>query len=97
MEALAITKIDPVVLFRAHGTGSWVSPEGWELIRQLKSGEMLELTPLASNAKTRAELNNKTTTLRSALKVRGLGHITATYRKPRIFAVYYPEQRDGAG
>ena len=89
MEALTITKIDNDLL--ALRKTSWMTPEAIDLMRQLRPGEMLEVTGLvnASSPKT-AQVS-----LRLHQTTAGLAHLSTCRRKDRLFAIYWPEQRDG--
>ena len=88
MSELEITKIDDSHLLMRGAP--WVTDEGWQLIRRLKPGELLELTSLQ-----RGEIKTSLASLRASLKARGLARIRPVTREKRLFAIYWPEQRDG--
>ncbi len=91
MSELAITKIDQLPLH--SGGKSWVGDEAWATMARLKPGEMLEITHLLGGRKT----HNINATFQWGLPRRGLMHLKVVRRADRIFIVYPPGPRDGAG
>lgn len=91
-EKLAITKLTDQVARRGGGRG-WVTDEAWELMRQIKPGEVLDLTSILPNLRT---LDQKVTGLRQALRVRDLSHLSPIQRGERVFVVYYEEHHDAS-
>ena len=89
MEALTITKIDNDLL--ALRKTSWMTPEAIQLMCQLRPGEMLEVTGLVSTSSPKTAQ----VSLRLHQKTAGLTHLSTCRRKDRLFAIYWPEQRDG--
>ena len=88
MSELTITKIDEGLPHPRKA--SWVTRELVDLMRQLRPGEMLEVTELVSAPSMRSTQ----VTLRQRQHSAGLGHLSTCRRKDRLFAIYWPEQND---
>ena len=93
MPKLAITKIDNDLLDRR--APSWITADVCALMRELKPGEMIELT--AALASARGSIRAAQVRLRQRQKELGVGHLSTSCREDRLFAIYWPEQRDGTG
>ena len=88
MSELTIMKIDnDLITLRKT---SWMTPEALDLMRQLRPGEMLEVTGLVGASSPRTAQ----VSLRLHQKTAGLTHLSTCRRKDRLFAIYWPEQND---
>ena len=86
MAELAITKIDKRVTARRRAN-ALIGDDVWLLIRKLKAGEMLDLTPALDGR----NMINTATSLHHALRKRGLAHLSFVRRGDRGYIVYWSE------